>query len=411
MAQTIESGLRDVVTAQGTTLIPPQIVQNKIDLLTGNDAPWTLITRAANKKKAVGDWTFYIYQDLLLKRRTTLAETATVADATWVLAAGTGDYVASYDILWNRTRNVFVHVKSISTDTVTVLVNCDGGTDTQGEVGDEIWILGNSMQEAGALPTAKVVAETRRTNYVTDVETVLDYSDMAMYSDYFFEGKDIDYQRMKAAIEHQRKLEMLMKLGPAPKLIAGSGTYVPALNSTYGIGFTMSFRAFMNSYADTNHIKTDTDLTENEFINNLEHAFFAEDEGQNKKKVMMWCAQRLATGMTKWNIGRNRYHDMTSKNAKTLGLNFRRWETPFGPVDMVIDHELQSSVSGGIHYYFLVNPKRMGYVPYKNLDTHMVEYPQTITNPKRKVICWRTVFGTWYTQENDHLWGKFSTVS
>lgn len=412
MAQTIISGLRDTTTAQGTQLIPPQIVQNKIDLLTANDAPWTLITRAAKKHKPVGNWSYLITQDLLLKRSTTLASAVAVGATTWNLATDTGDYVSGWDILWNRTRNVFVHVQSVSTDAVTVVANIDSGTDTAGVAGDEVWIISNATQEAGGMVESLTTQETQRTNYQTDIMTALDYSDMAMFSDYFFEGKDIDFQRMKSAIEHQRKLERALKLGPKATLLTPSGTYEnPTRNGSYRAGLTMSFRAFMSAYADSSHLLTDTDLTEAEFIDNTEPAFYAEDEGANKKKVLLWLPPRLATGMTKWNIGRGKFESKTSSKKATLGLKFTRWDSPFGPIDLVIDHELQSTVSGGEHMYFFVDVGRIGYVPYKNLDTHMVELPQTISNPKRQVVYWRTVMGSHYTQENAHVYGKFVTTS
>ena len=322
MAQTIIEGLRDVHTAQDQ-LIPEQIVQNKIDLLTANKAPWTLFTRSAKKKKAIGDNTFYIYQDLLVKAHTTLASTVAVAATTWNVAAGTGDYIAGWDILWNRTRNVFVHVKSISTDAVTVIANYDSGTDTQGEAGDEVLILGNATQEGGGVVQARTVQETKRTNYPQDIMTAFEFTDQAKQSSSHFSQKDSDYQMLKFGIDHQRKLERVIKFNGLPALTTGSDTYEdPVQSGSYKVGLTMGFfGGFMNTYADSDHIQTEASLTENEFIEILPYVFFAEYEGQNKKQIALICGPSLLSGITRWNIGRGRYTNETSTKPKTLGLN------------------------------------------------------------------------------------------
>jgi hypothetical protein len=413
MAQSITTGLRDVYVAQAN-ITPEQVLQNKIDLLTKDKAAWTLLTRAAQKHKATGDWTFYIFQDLLVKTHTLLTSTAAVAATTWNVTTGTGDYIAAWDILWNRTRNVFVHVESTSTDAITVIANIDSGTDVQGEVGDEIVVLTNTNQEANNIPRATTTVETRRTNYVQDIITAWDFSDMAMFSDSHFDQKDVDYQQMKIAVEHQRKLERALKLGPLPTLFTptpGSAYENPVSLSTFQAGLTQSFRALMDTYADGDHLVTENDLTESEFVEKcIEPYFYAEQEGANKKKGTMFVPPRFSTGITLWNIARGTLEARTSKAKVTLGMSFTRWNSPFGPIDMVIDHDLQSSVSGGTHYIFMVATDHIGYTPYRNLDTHTVE--NAIKDGRRRVVGYiRTVMGSHYAQENAHVKVAFKTTS
>lgn len=412
MAQTLIKGLRDVETAQDQ-LIPPQVVQNKIDLLTINKAPWTAITRTTKKKKAVGDNTYYIYQDLLVKAHTTLASAVAVSATTWNLAAGTGDYTTGWDILWNRTRNVFVHVQSVSTDAVTVVANFDSGTDTAGVAGDEVVILGNATQEGGGVPQARSTQETKRTNYPQDVMTAFEFTDQALNSDSYFNQSDESYQLIKFAIEHQRKLERIIKFNGLPTLKTPSGTYAnPVRDGSYKVGYTMGFlNGFMNAYADSDHIQTEASLTENEFIDILPYVFSAEYEGQNKKRVALFCGMNLQAGIMRWNIGRGQYEMLTSTKPKTLGLNFVRWNSPFGVIDIVPDHEMDSSVAGNENFAVFVDRSRMGYVPYRNLDTHI---KRNVTREratiKREIGYIRTFMGTHFTQENAHLWLKFNTV-
>lgn len=414
MAQTIIRGGRDVNTAQDQ-IIPPQVVQNRIDLLTRDDAPWTALTRSMKKKKAVGDSTYFVYQDLLVKGHTTLAETATVGDTTWVLAAGTGAYVAGWDILWNRTRDVYVHAKSRSTDTITVLANADSGTDTQGEVGDEIIIIGNATQEGGGVVGSVTTQEVKRTNYVTDIQTSVEFTDMARNSDSYFEEDDFEYQlELKGQITHQRKIERALKLGPRPTLFTPAATYEnPTQESTYQAAFTQSFKTFMDTYADADHVKTDTDLTEAEFIRNFEQFWFAEGEGHQKsKKPVLFASQKLATAITLWNIGRGRYSmDKAGADSAVPGMKFMRWTSPFGDVPIIIDHDLTSNISGGVNYYFCVDKRFIGYVPYRNLDTHIRRKVPVTRNGKIDLAYIRTVMGSYYTQENAHFFGKFVTTS
>lgn len=413
MAQTLFEGLRDVETAQDQ-LIPEQVVQNQIDLLTANKYPWTLFTRSAKKKKAVGDNTFYIYQDLLVKAHTTLASTAAVSATTWNLAAGTGPYVAGWDILWNRTRNVFVHVQSVTTDAATVVANFDSGTDTQGEAGDEILILGNATQEGGGVPQARSTQETKRTNYPQDIMTPFEFTDQAQNSDSHFNQKDEAYQLVKDAIHHQRKIERVIKFNGLPTLKTPSGTYEDPLRSaSWKVGYTMGFFAgFMNAYADSDHIQTEASLTESEFIEILPYVFFAEYEGQNKKKIALICGASLLSGITRWNIGRGRFTNETSDKPKTLGLNFTKWDSPFGRIDIIVDHEMDSSVAGNENWAAFIDRSRIGYVPYRNLDTHI---KRNVTREratiKREIGYFRTFMGTHFTQENSHLWLKFSDVA
>jgi len=414
--QTVYSGIRESITAQAQ-LIPDQVVQNKIDLLTSNKAPWTLLTRSgkARPKKPVGSWTYYIYQDLLIKAHTTLAAAAAVGATTWNVATGTGAYISGWDVLWNRTRNVFVHAQTVSTDAVTVVANVDGGTDTAGQVGDEIIILGNATQEAGGIVQAKTIQETKRTNYVEDTMTSWHFSDMALNSDSFFTQKDPSYQRMKIMIEHQRKLERKYKFNGLAKLLStATSTYTnPSATSTSRkTGFTMGFiNGFMRTYADADHWQTQDDLTENEIIDQLEYVFYAENEGQNKKTVVWWVPPKLLTAMTKWNIGRNQYTDRESKKNATLGLKFREWVSPFGIINIITDHELGSTVSGGRNFYCFMDLSRVATIPYAGLDTHIKIHKSTYSAPKETIGYIRTVDGTYFTQENAHLVGSFITTS
>ena len=411
MAQTIVRGLRDVTTAQ-SQLIPAQYVQNKIDLLTANKAKWTLIMRG-NKKKTVGGWAYYILEDLLVKRVTTLASTAAVAATTWNLAAGTGAYVAGWDILWNRTRNVFVHAEARSTDAITVIANIDSGTDVQGEVGDEIVIMGNTTQEAGGLTLSKTTTETRRTNYVMDVLTPLSFSDMAAMSDYIMDGKDIDVQTMKMAIEHQRTMYLQSMLGPLAAKITSIGTnYENPTENAYPFAMSESYRAFLNGRADADHIRTDPDLTKEEFQKALRYSREGEGEGEIDENPIIFHGLSLTDeAMPKWFGAQQRFENKTSVNAARAGLNYKQWHTGSATYDMMYLPELDSSISGGYNFYFICRRSKIGYVAYNQMDTHMAELKPDQDNPKTRAKYLRTVYGTYFTQPNAHVFGKFITSS
>jgi hypothetical protein len=403
--------LRDVTTAQ-SQLIPEQYVQNKIDLLTANKAKWSLILRQ-NKKKTVGGWAYYILEDLLIKRKTTLASTAAVAAVTWNLAAGTGAYVAGWDILWNRTRNVFVHAEARTDDAITVIANIDSGTDVQGEVGDEIIIMSNTTQEAGGLTLSKTTQETRRTNYVMDMLTPLSFSDMAALSDYVMDGKDINHQRMKMAIEHQRSMYLSSMLGPLAAKITSIGTnYENPVENAYPFAMSESYRAFLNARADTNHIRTDTDLTEQEFVRNMRYAWEGEDEGEIDETPVLFCGHALTMeAFPKWNLSRQTFEKMQSKSEARLGMKYTKWVSQAGDVDIVYLPELDSSISGGQNFYFFTRRSKIGYVAYNGMDTHFTDLKPDQDNPKTRAQYLRTVFGTYFTQANAHVFGKFVTSS
>lgn len=412
MAQTIFSGPRDVQTAQDQ-IIPEQIIQNSIDLLTINDAPWTAITRAAKKHKPVGDNTYYIYQKLLIKGHTLLTAAVAVAAGTWNVSTGTGAYIKGWDILWNRTRNTICHVKSVSSDAITVLYNADSGTDTAGVTGDEIVILGNAIQEAGAITQAKSNQEVKRTNYIQDIVTAVEFSDLAKNSFSHFSKNDYDQTWMEALIVHQRSLERTYKFNGKAALLttATSGYENPdARGTTTKTPLTMGFHGFMNTYADSDHIITEQSLTEFEFLDSFEAMFYSEYEGSNKKKIIGFVPEGFMTGVSKWNIGRGRFTDHTSSNPKRLGLNFKIWDSPYGPIELIIDHEMTPSVRGNQKMCFFVDRSRLGYTPYNNMDTHVRK--NAVKDAEFRDLGYvRTVGGTFYTHENSHVVLKYHTIA
>jgi len=415
VTQTIYQTTRRVETEQ-SNIIPPDVIGRKIDLMTSNYGPFSFLTRLKKEGK-LGDNTYYWFDDLMVKNVTTLRVDTAAAATTWYVAAGTAEYAASWDYVWNRTKNLYVHVVAIDgtagTDSWTVRDNVDGGTAVACSAGDELVILAPMSEEGGDIPSMKSTEPTKYTGYPGKVINAFSFTDEAMFSNSYFDKKDYDYQKDKTAVvKHARDLDYLCLfggLGASYTLAATLTTYTPdALGNKMGLPW--GIKSFLQYYGDDDHTPDDPDLTEFEIIDRMEAFFFAEGEPQNKKNGFWLMPPRLMTSMLKWNIGKMRFEKMVGSKSAVVGFMFTEWMSPFGPLRLVTHEGLQSKIAGGTHFYLMTDINRLAFCPYKGMDTHIV-LDAVKDGLQRKVGYVRTMGGPVIHQPNAHVWGSFSTTS
>ena len=114
----------------------------------------------------------------------------------------------------------------------------------------------------------------------------------------------------------------------------------------------------------------------------------------------------------KWNIGRTRFTPMVGDGKEMpLGLKFKRFDAAsHGTVDIVRYWPFESTVSGGYHYYTIIDKNRIGYCPYKGMDTFM---EKDVVKNGVLVKAGRifTSMGSVYQHPNVHCLVKFKTTS
>lgn len=410
--QDVYTGFRRVETEQAN-IIPPQVIGNKIDLMTSNYAPFSFLTRLKKEKGKLGDNTYYWFDDLMVKNVTTIATAYAASATSWVVAAGTGDYAASWDLVWNRTKNEYAHVVVVSTDTWTVRATVDSGTASAGDVGDEIVILAPLSEEGGDIPYMKSTEPTKYTGYPGKIINSFMFTDEAMFSDSYFDKKDFDYQKEKTTIvKHARDMDYLCLFGGKARNYTTAATLTDYTPDALGniLGLPWGVKTFLQTYGDDDHTPDDADLTEFEMIDRFEAFFFAEGEPQNKKNGWFIIPPRLSTAMVKWNIGRMRFEKKVGTDDAVAGFAFTEWMSPFGPLRIVVHQGLQSQISGGTHFYGMFDINRLAFCPYNNMDTHIV-LDAVKDGKQRKVGYVRTFGGPVIHQPNAHVWGSFNTTS
>ncbi|MGB4782589.1 SU10 major capsid protein [Candidatus Methylomirabilis sp.] len=395
---------RDAITAQAN-LIPVQYLGDKVFLLDPNENPFSLITRLA-KKRVVGALSFKTQDDVIYPEWYTLQAGSGVTS--WIITTDNGTYVKPWDILYDVNTGTMCQVTSISTDTLTVVDNIDGGgASTAQAAGDIILRLGNAMEEGVGVPTARSTQETTITNYIQRVSTPMSTTYPAKNSAYHYTGSDFMYQNKKAMIQHTRMLDSIFLMnGVGNDFTVAAAITLPADGAvTNGTAVTMGLRGFIATYADAALNRTETDLTETEFYEWVKDAFLY---GSSEK--ILFASNRLIQALMMWNIGRGQFIMETSKATKTLGLQFASVTTPHG-VLKVINHKLLAPKASTTPCdNFIVDMENIGYVYFKGLDTTVMR--NVVQDGSHKQIDEISTYcGTEFHLANTHAKLRFTSFS
>lgn len=403
MATTIYN--QRTATTELANLIPVQYLGDKVYLLDPNENPFSLITRLA-KKRVVGALSFKTQDDVLVPEWGTLQAGSSVTS--WILATGEGSYMAPWDILLDVNTGTMCQVTSISTDTLTVVDNIDGGgASTAQAAGDIIIKLGNAMEERAGVPTARSTQETTITNYIQRVSTPMKTSYPAKNAAYHYSGSDYMYQNRKAMIEHTRDLDRIFLLnGVGNDFTVAAAITSPADNAvTNGTAVTMGLRGFIATYADSALNRTETDLTETEFYEWVKDAFLY---GSSEK--ILFASNRLIQALMMWNIGRGQFIMETSKANKTLGLQFASVTTPHGVLKVINHKILAPKASTAPCDNFIVDMENIGYVYFKGLDTTVMR--DVVKDGSHQYIDEISTYcGTEFRLANTHARLRFTSFS
>lgn len=405
---------RRVATEQ-TAMIPPQIVGKSVDLLNPNVAPFALFVHKTQKKAPVGDFTYYYHDDEHPIVTTKLTAVVASGGTTWNVTTGHGTCITPNMILFNKNNGVRAQVISVSSDAITVLDNVDSGGAAAGSVGDEIEVLAPALAEGTNVMNMVSTEPNKWTNYIQNMQRPVIITKHGQNSDQYYGEKDEARQWKKAGIEFQQAMDRAMMFNGAPALLTFSTQTLPSPPSGGKGGLTMGFEYFMKTYADADHYRTETDLTEFEFLELMEAAFQAELGAGSDHKICL-APRQFTTGMLKWNLAKQRFwgaEKMAGAAGTVPGLRINRYETTDGIVDFIRYNPFETKLArnaGGWNYLAIIDTARIGYVPYKNMDTYIER--DVVQNGAQIIVGYYFAsIGTVWHQPNTHVMCKFQTVS
>jgi hypothetical protein len=424
MAQTINQGMKstaEMTFTDSTTIIPTHYVDKVLAVITKSAGQFRQLAKF-NKETPSPNRTVNIGEDLLIKNTTTLASAYTASGTSMVVAAGTGSYAASRNMVLNRDKPGSGRhlVMKIATDTWTIKPDVDGGTATNGDVGDEIIILGQFIEEGGPAPLAKNVEYVKRTYYIPHHGKSLEFTDEARRSGSWFRVGDYDYQKNKQfLIEFVRDGEMnAVWAGLSAAWTLTGEDWDPVEKLGRVVNLPPGFLTWMEANADADHNVFDLDLTKREFMNHRKPMFYAESEPRNKEQAHMFHGPEFANGVAGWFEGQGRFELKVSKGAGPqkigLGFSFTQWDSPFGVIRMNEMEHLDSRSGNGRNYYFTVYRPYMSWQTFKSGNTEFDTRIIMNMVPSRyfeTVDCIHEYATPIFRQPNMHFVGSFLSTS
>ncbi|CAB4171921.1 Family of unknown function (DUF5309) [uncultured Caudovirales phage] len=217
MAVTILKGVSDdadILQSRRVIDMDPVIKQ-----LEPDDAPFTVMlsqtsTRPAKSQKV--EW----LSDQLVPRLTTLAVAVLIADTTITVAASTGDYFRTNDIL--RLQNgENVKVTGISTDVLTVTRSIGAVAASAVAISTDVIKIGNAAAEGATLGDIRMTQQVANYNYCQIQRDPLGFTKTLEASD-LYGGKEPQYEAKKKMMEHRRQIENTLFFGQRDLTTSGS---------------------------------------------------------------------------------------------------------------------------------------------------------------------------------------------
>lgn len=396
-------------------LMPEQVATKMLDILADNESAFNIflgMNDLSGGVRQIGDYTFKVHADELVKVVSTLAADTASGATSWTVASGHGECFAPWDIVWNRTRNLYAQVVSVSNDTLTVLDNIDSGTASAGTTGDELWNLGPRMEEGTGVNNMKSTEPNEETNYIMKLLTPIIFTEDAMEADNFY-PTDFNRQWAKGAKEHMRKVDLAVALGGKARLAVSTTQTAPTAKGNY-FGQSVGWLTWHRTNADSSHWITETDMTESEFLSKMiEPAFLAEPKGSDEK-VCLHPIQ-FATALAQWNLSKIRFwSEEKMKGTKTgypIKLKFSRLETNYGQVDFVRYWPFESTITGGTHYMSIIDKKRIGHCRFKGRPKTRKKNDVIKNGDQIVAGYFEDMLGTVFRHPNAHVTAKINTFS
>ena len=214
---------------------------------------------------------------------------------------------------------------------------------------DYLTRVGNVNEEGAGAPTANMTTEVQVDNYNQILRTPFELSNTELAS--LFEAEaDLPYTTRKKGLEHSQDMERLFFWG-LPS-VAQTGTLGKPARMTGGAWY------FIKEGAPSGNVVTDTDITEDEFLEWLRNCF---RYGSSRK--WLFCCPLMASAIEKWGLVKLQ----TAPGGTLYGFAPTRWVSVHGEV-MIVIHKMLEGVAPGTAggWAFILDMNEISYRPLRD---------------------------------------------
>ncbi|MDO4581968.1 MAG: DUF5309 family protein [Bacillota bacterium] len=320
----------------------------EIARLDPNDGPFLTFLKLAKKdSRIVYNPKFEWLEDELLA---TWGEVdgATLAAST-SLAVADGSIFRVNDVIKIPSTGEQMLVTAIAGNTLTVARGY--GATAAANIADEAVVLnvGSAMPENSSQRVVKSTKETNAYNYTQIFRTPIALSGTEAASR-LNGGKDRNYQRRKASLEHKRDIARAMYYGERKEDVSGA-------TPRRTMGGLLQFLGANSVAFDASTLP----LTYRNF--DLEVAQQAFRYGSEDKLLI--AGPQLAAAINQWAEKKL----VTDVKDNTHGIRVKNLVTSYGDLKVVYDPLLEGSIYGG--YGFVIDPDNVRYVHLDGRDTKL----------------------------------------
>lgn len=200
---------------------------------------------------------------------------------------------------------------------------------------DYLTILGSSYEPGHPWPTILNTLKVEYVNYVQDHRTSFGLTERTNLAKMKYDEKLWSYEQRKKAIEHNMGIERQIIDGKP--YASDKGQYVAATGNTAPSQCGGIYH-FLSTYCSSDHLVTETDLTEFEFIDWLT---IMEAQGSDSKLLVI--PRQLGAAFTKWQMAR----EFVNVGNDEMGLAIRKWTSPGMKEFYIVAHDyLKANVVG-----------------------------------------------------------------
>lgn len=371
----------------------PLQMDKMLPLLNPNVAPFMLLMEQADKRE-VGDMTYYAEDDAIVPEWSRLngATSAITAGASnvgsWIVDDSA--MFAPWDILKNMNTGSVGMVVTSDPSSDTLSMSAIAGAVLAGNDNDVIRRLGNAMDEGAGVPASRSVIPSRYTNYTQLTMRPIRFSREAMNAADYHGNAGAHYMRThkKELLGMARDMEWAALFNPGPYLAAPKTTIVMPADQTTNVGITMGFDYFLQTYAPTENVVEEAQLTKSEFFKWLKNC-----SRYTESIPWIFGSGEMFAAMSDWGMGQVRFEP--SKKQQTMGLNVGSTTLPTGGAGAtrLVKHPLLHGVDEDDWNYIF-------YVDFSDQAIKRVFYHGMDMNVEKDVI------------DNTKVWGqKLDVVS
>ena len=328
----------------------------KIAMLPLHKHPAVLITLGMRMLNT-GTSNFYHFDDQPLPEYTTINGTFT-SGQTAIVVDESGIFVKGNQAILEHSagpENVLITDIDYTTHTLTVVREygvAEGWTSTKAAVVDGIYVkrAGGAYMQGHTFPTTVSTKVNRRTGYVQDWRTAIDFTDIAAATRVRGTA-DWDHQKNKGEALHYDEMEKIFfwnkpYAGSQLKYDSSVGNTLPTMSTG------LEHELVVNN--NTNLLKDETELTMWELIEYYEKVFA---QGANQK--VHYVPSSFFTALDKWGITKVN----TVMEQKIFGMRFLKWVRSPDKVIMFKEHDMMAAPSTTLYNKtFVVDHEYLGLV-------------------------------------------------